>query len=358
MNTRIILERFKSYGCQTRQQEEQALKEIAQEIVLVGLSRGGFFKKAAFQGGTCLRILYSLNRFSEDLDFVLKSPTRDFHWRPYLNEVATEFGAYGIALEMDDRSAVPKSMLIAWIKTDSIGKMLAARFVEGGKKVHIKLEIDTNPPVGSTFQTRTLDFPSPFAVLTQDLPSLFAGKIHALLCREYVKGRDWYDFLWYSYQKSPYNRKLLRHALFQNGPWKGMSLDPDRNWLRAQMVEKINGVDWKNAKRDIQNFLQPQEIPALELWDKEFFLERLRNYFTVRYQLHVLCDLCGGTHPMPVTVNLDDGPAGNENLNNAFAGRKIPAPIVKMSNNSVVCPRLGKSFLQVDNEKIFLVPLG
>ena len=94
MSVEMIQQKLLSYNSQTLLEEENALKEIAQEIALMSLSRTGFFRVAAFQGGTCLRILYGLERFSEDLDFVLDMPDKKFNWDIYIKGMTEEFKAY------------------------------------------------------------------------------------------------------------------------------------------------------------------------------------------------------------------------------------------------------------------------
>ena len=193
MSVKIIQERFDAYQCGSQQEEENALREISQEIALAALSRVDFFKKAAFQGGTCLRIFYGLERFSEDLDFILKSPNKDFSLEPYIRNMALEFRSYGYRLEVSDRSKPENTVKKCFLKDDSLGKVLNLTHLKGAtnvRKIKIKLEVDTNPPAGSGFVNKFLDFPFPFAVTLQDMDSLFAGKSHALLCREYTKRRD------------------------------------------------------------------------------------------------------------------------------------------------------------------------
>jgi len=198
MSVKIIQDRLDSYGCQSTLEEEQALREITQEIVLAALGRTDFFQKAGFQGGTCLRIFYGVNRFSEDLDFALQKPESSFLLKPYLDDLAKEVKAYGYALELDDRSKVDQAVRQAFVKDNSLGNLLRLNYKPATgplRKLRIKLEVDTNPPAGAAFETKYLDFPFPSAVCVFALPSLFAGKLHALLCREYLKGRDWYDFI-------------------------------------------------------------------------------------------------------------------------------------------------------------------
>jgi len=275
MSVQMIQDRLDSYGCQSTIEEEQALREISQEIALAALGRTDFFQKAAFQGGTCLRIFHSLNRFSEDLDFALQTPDASFGLKPYLGALGKELSAYGYGLEMDDRSKAEQAVRMAFIKDDSLGNLLRLNYKPAAgpaRKLRIKLEVDTNPPASASFETKYLDFPFPSAVCLFDLPSLFAGKIHALLCREYLKGRDWYDFIWYTARKTPVNYGLLSSALAQLGPWQGQRVRTNRDWCVRHLRTKIDAMDWKQAREDVRRFVKPNELPSLDLWSREFFL--------------------------------------------------------------------------------------
>jgi hypothetical protein len=143
--------------------------------------------------------------------------------------------------------------------------------VSDEQKVIIKLEIDTRPPAGSNFENTFLAYPYPFSILMQDLPSLFASNCHAILCRKYEKGRDWFDFLWYLNGKTPINHLLLKNALYQSGPYKGKNMSFDKKWLCKELETKIAAMDWKAAKRDVENFLRLEERRFVENWSKEFF---------------------------------------------------------------------------------------
>lgn len=280
MTLKIIQDRLESYKCVSQQDEEMALREIAQEIALAALSRSNFLKTAIFQGGTCLRIFHSLERFSEDMDFILKTPGSRFKWQAYFKGLETEFGVYGIDLTATDRSKTDETVKKAFIKSDSIGKVLTLRYPqrEGRpRSVRIKFEVDTNPPDGSAFEVRYHDFPFPFSAVIQDTSSLFAGKLHALLCRTYTKGRDWYDFAWYVGKKAPVNLIFLGNALRQNGPWSGINVTLTNEWLLKEMETKIKTMDWSDARKDVSRFLRPHELPILDLWNEEFFLDRLRK---------------------------------------------------------------------------------
>lgn len=276
MSIKIIEERLKSYDLQTTAAFDLALNEIFQEIALAALARSGFFEKAAFQGGTCLRILHDLQRFSEDLDFILKKPDSNFDWQHHLDNMLLEFEAYGLEVSVQDRKQI-KNVKKAFLKEESLGQILIFEKGRTGPRKKIKLEIDTNPPAGSGFENRYLTFPLAFAITTQDLPSLFAGKSHALLCREYTKGRDCFDFLWYVAKKTPLNFKLLTAAINQIGPWQGQNLKIDQKWYHDAMEKKIRSLNWQDAKKDVARFLKPRDQMTLTVWHEDFFMEQLKK---------------------------------------------------------------------------------
>lgn len=212
----ILSERIRDYSPADTLEQENVLAELLQQFVLASLSRARFFSRAGFHGGTCLRILYGMNRFSEDLDFLLKEPNPDFKWEPYLERIRSDCRDEGINFEIRDRSSAETAVKKAFLKTDSIGQILTLELPfsrHAARKIRIKLEVDTNPPAGSVFETRYINFPLTAAITTQTLESGFATKSHALLCREYTKGRDWYDFLWYVSRKIVPDLALLGHAL-------------------------------------------------------------------------------------------------------------------------------------------------
>jgi predicted nucleotidyltransferase component of viral defense system len=275
MSVEVIQKKLLTYQCQTVLDQENALKEIVQEIALMALSRAGFFRVAAFQGGTCLRILYGLQRFSEDLDFVLEKPDKNFNWDKYIKTMREEFSAYGYTLEVTNKTKLDKTVRTAFLKADSEGGILVLKDARTNRpKCQFKLEIDTNPPGGSEYELKYLDFPLPYSVQTQDLPSLFAGKSHALLCRDYTKGRDWYDFSWYVSRKVFINFSLLNKAIEQGGPWKDQNIPVTPDWFLQELKTKINSMDWDDAKKDVARFLRPRELASLDVWSKEFFISR------------------------------------------------------------------------------------
>jgi len=280
----LIHDRLSFYDLPDRVAEENAIKEICQEITLAALSRSDFFRIGAFMGGTCLRILHGLRRFSEDLDFVLHSPDPDFKWSPYLHAIEEEFKAFGLTCSAVDRSRAEQTVKKAFLKEDSFGQVLQLQYSRTRadlQKVVIKLEIDTHCPKGAQFDTVSLNYPYPFAITSHDLPSLFAGKCNAILTRTYVKGRDWYDFLWYVRSKININCDLLKSSLNQCCPYAGLNISPSSEWLISELKTKISKLDWPKARMDVDRFLSDNERRSLDLWEPNFFLlitKQLENY--------------------------------------------------------------------------------
>lgn len=275
---KIIEARVRDYAPTDPAQQENVLAEIFQQFTLAALARSGFFSIAQFHGGTFLRIIHGLDRFSEDLDFVLKSPDTSFDWGRYLESTVADLEEDGFAIEVVDRSLADSAVRKAFLKTGSIGQEISVSLPHGRhprRKLRVKLEIDTAPPDGSSFETAYLTFPVTVALTVQTLPSAFASKSHALLCREYVKGRDWYDFLWYVERGIEPNFGLLEHAVDQAGPWKGQGACVTHEWYLKRMEETIARVDWKVARADVERFLAGRSREAVALWSTEFFLSQL-----------------------------------------------------------------------------------
>lgn len=274
----LIKQRLKKYNPQTATEEENAIKEIMQEIALYALWRAGFFEKALFQGGTSLRILHGLHRFSEDLDFILQEPDPDFNWDKYIESLSETFEEYGVFNEILPKEKMDGTIKKTMLKDNSILNQLDLKISnhDRRKKITIKLEVDTNPPPYSQEAYTDLDFPLDFEVRHQNLSSNFALKIHALLCRGYLAGRDWYDFNWYIAKGEFPNMQLLQAALYQTGPWSGQeSLNATSEWLEKALIEKIDMINWDAARLDVVRFLRPIEAESLSLWKAKFFYKKV-----------------------------------------------------------------------------------
>ena len=275
----LLQQQLDSYKATGPIQEEQATREILQEVALYALWRAGFFEVAAFQGVTCLRILHGIQRFSEDLDFILKKPDTGFEWKPYLEKLLTGLQEFGLDSEAIDRSRMDQEVKRALLKDSSVSNQLNLTFERdhSARELRIKLEIDVNPPRGSGFEYSYLEFPLDFEVCHQDLASNFALKIHALLCRPYLKGRDWYDFGWYVRKNIQPNYPHLHAALEQYGPWQGQSQLIDQAWLKNALANKIAAIDWKKAAEDVERFLNDAEKQSLTLWSVRFFQKKVER---------------------------------------------------------------------------------
>ena len=275
----LIQRRLDSYKATGPVEDEQATREILQEVALYALWRAGFFEVAAFQGGTSLRILHGLPRFSEALDFILKEPDPDFDWNTYLEKMSGGLQEFGLQSEALDKSRMDQRVKKALLKDNSVSNQLDLAFYRGhkDKKLTIKLEIDVNPPEGSGYDYSYLDFPLDFEVCHQDLSSNLSLKIHALLCRPWLKGRDWYDFNWYVKQGVQPNFTHLQGALYQYGPWEGQTLTIDKDWLISTLLEKVATVNWAEAAEDVARFLTAAERQSLKLWSERFFNKKVED---------------------------------------------------------------------------------
>jgi hypothetical protein len=275
----IIQQRLAGYKAANPLEEEQALKEILQEVALYALWRADFFEVAAFQGGTSLRILHRLPRFSEDLDFILKEPDRTFDWSRYCGLLSEGLREFGLKSEVLNKSRMDQAVRTAVLKDGSISQQVNLSFLQGpaDRTLKIKLEIDVEPPAGSGFEYSYLDFPLDFELCHQDLSSNFALKIHALLCRQFLKGRDWYDFTWYVKQGVKPNYPLLEAAIEQAGPWKGQRLLVQDAWLRQTMLGKIAEIDWTAAAADVERFLGSVQKQSLRIWSAKFFSTKVEQ---------------------------------------------------------------------------------
>ena len=276
----IIEQMLSKYEIKNLNDEINALKEIIQEIVLSGLSRGGFFDEAAFYGGTALRIFYNLDRFSEDLDFALLSPNKDFDISKYFSYVEKELKAYDLNLEVSTRNKnINSNITSAFLKGDTKEHIL--KFFPGNsnhtynqtlKDIKIKFEVDINPPLGATYEMRYKLLPSPHQVKLYDKTSLFAGKIHAILCRNWnirVKGRDLYDYIFFLSNNVEVNVELIRNKLVAS---KYINENDVFNIdvLKCMLKSKFSEINYNDAKEDVLPFIR--DTDSLNMWSKDFFV--------------------------------------------------------------------------------------
>lgn len=273
---KVMLNRYK---CSSVNDYENALKEIIQEIALLGLWRSKFFEKAAFYGGSALRILYGLNRFSEDLDFSLLNRDDGFSLTVYCSAVENELKSFGFSVLVETKiKKIETNIDSVFIKADTLKNMFIidlpgflSKKIQSGKLMKVKLEVDKDPPGGFVTEAKYLFQPVPFSVNTFTLQNLFAGKMHAVLCRTWgnrVKGRDWYDLAWYAGQDIALSLKHLENRMKQT---KHLNANDtlNENILKQKLRERIHHIDWNSARKDVENLIK--DPSSLELWSDDFF---------------------------------------------------------------------------------------
>jgi predicted nucleotidyltransferase component of viral defense system len=263
----------------------KALREILQEIALLGLWRSRFFEKAAFYGGTALRILHGMDRYSEDLDFSLLKPAAEFDLSRYCIALEKEINSFGFEASVTGKSKSSESAIqSAFLKAETLKHLLVINTTENlagsiprGQVLKIKIEVDTDPPPEFNTETRFLLQPIPFSVRAFSLPDMFAGKMHAVLCRGWknrVKGRDWYDLVWYAANHPQLHLKHLEQRMIQSGHLKRKEqLTPEKlSAIAASVIEKL---DANQARREVEPFVKDPE--TLIIWSREFFHDVMRR---------------------------------------------------------------------------------
>jgi predicted nucleotidyltransferase component of viral defense system len=279
----VLEQMLGNYKTNTLEEQKNALKEVVQEVALCGLSRAGFFKSAAFYGGTALRIFYGLDRFSEDLDFSLVAPNADFRLNRYFAGLESELSALGLKFSIEEKQKnVDSAIKSAFLKGNTREHILNIYEVQRmninpDEVIKIKFEIDTNPPAFAQFENKYRLLPTPYQVKLYDIPSLFAGKLHAVICRSWksrVKGRDLYDYIFYLAKQAKVNLPHLRARLEDSEV-----LSKDEPFSMEKLVEMLNRrfdtIDFEQAKQDVLPFITNPD--KLDLWSKDFFIDITKN---------------------------------------------------------------------------------
>jgi len=280
-----VLDMLEKYQITKPEDAENAMKEIIQEIALLGLHRANFFEKAAFYGGTALRILYSLPRYSEDLDFTLFKSDQNFSLQNYFSALEREFEAYGFQVQIEsvdkrinsdvESAFIKTNTKIHYLKIESLKQF--GKSTQSNAKLQIKFEVDTDPSTNFQFETRYILAPISFPVISLKMPDLFAGKLHALLYRKWnnrIKGRDYYDYVWYLKKNTEVRLQYLREKAIQSGHAKPNDLQ-NLQQLKEALFERFQAIDFAAAKEDVRPFIKNQN--ELDLWSKDFFMQISEN---------------------------------------------------------------------------------
>ncbi|MBI5242689.1 MAG: nucleotidyl transferase AbiEii/AbiGii toxin family protein [Elusimicrobia bacterium] len=276
-----VVQMLERYACRTRDDYINALRDILQQLALLGLWRAKFFEHAAFYGGTALRVLHGFDRFSEDLDFSLLKPAPEFSLGAYGAALRREVSSFGFEVSFEARGRNPGSAIeSAFLKANTLQQLIIVkagaeltRHIHADETLKIKLEVDTDPPGGFETESRIVLLPVPFAVRVYSLPDLFAGKMHALLCRKWktrVKGRDWYDLIWYLGRHPLLRLSHLEARMRQSGDWTEAA-PLSRIDLLGRLRAAIGRLKVGQARQEADRFVRDKS--PLELWSREFFLE-------------------------------------------------------------------------------------
>ncbi|MFY7668101.1 MAG: nucleotidyl transferase AbiEii/AbiGii toxin family protein [Crocinitomicaceae bacterium] len=271
------------YNPQNEEETLAAMREIMQEIALAALSRTDFYKKAAFYGGTALRIFHGLDRYSEDLDFSLLETDPKFSLTPYFSAITDEFEALGIRVSIREKDKRIKTQIdSAFLKSETIWQELVLEDIvkqhgiSSNKSIKIKIEIDRVPPLGFETEEKLLVRPFSFYVNCFSLPSLFAGKLHALLFRKWknrVKGRDWYDMEWYIRKGVPLNIPHFLLRAKETKDWNEETINKEQ--VLELLKEKIHSVSFDSVKDDVRKFIRNDE--QLAIWNTDYFNDLIQK---------------------------------------------------------------------------------
>lgn len=271
---------LEGYSRDTIEENVAALREVLQQLALLGLWRSKFFERAAFYGGTALRILYGLDRYSEDLDFSLLAPDPDFSLGAYGSALEREMEGFGFDVSFARvRKSRESAIESAFIKTNTLTQMILIEAnrelltgLQSDQKLKVRLEVDVDPPSGFETETKPILQPVPFAVRAYTLPDLFAGKMHALLCRRWrnrVKGRDWYDFVWYVANYPRLHLSHLEKRLRQSGDYASETpLEPEP--FRTMVRRAVDNLEIGHAREEVLPFVLDRR--SVEIWSADFFL--------------------------------------------------------------------------------------
>lgn len=270
-----------NYDANTLVEKKHVIKEILQEVILAGLSKTDFFNYCSFYGGTALRIFYNLDRFSEDLDFTLLEPNKDFSLDKYLKDINYALESTGLKYEINIKEKkVSSNIIIAYIK-GNLKETFEVFYPNSpmkdliihNEKVIIKLEVDINPPIYATTEYKYRLLPFPYQIKLYDKESLFAGKIHAVIARSWknrIKGRDLYDYIFYLQSKTKVNLKHLEARLQKTNTINKETI-LTKNMLVDLLVERFKSIDYENAKEDVKNFIKDPTV--LNIWSSSFFID-------------------------------------------------------------------------------------
>lgn len=266
------------FDLRDREDTVNALREILQNLALLGLWRSKFFEHAAFYGGTALRLLHGLDRFSEDLDFSLIHSDPAFSLGAYGEALRREIESFGFTVTFSQKQKKPTSAIESvFLKANTYQQFVEIEAdhllgdLHPGRMLKIRLEVDTDPPQGFQTETQFVLHPIPFSVRVYCLPDLLAGKLHAVLCRRWkmrVKGRDWHDLAWYAGNHPEVRLSHLEIRMRHSGDYnENQPLTPEE--LYKRLHQAVDSLDVDMARREVRPFVR--NTRSMDIWSKPFF---------------------------------------------------------------------------------------
>ncbi|MCD8205603.1 MAG: nucleotidyl transferase AbiEii/AbiGii toxin family protein [Clostridia bacterium] len=292
----VILDMLERIPSGNEKEKKDALRHVIQEVILYGFSKTDFFDRAAFCGGTAIRLFHRLPRFSEDLDFSLISPDKSFRLSDYFEMIDSVLRSYDFSFTIEEKQKIFDSGVRTAYVTGNAKELVLWFFPDGGnvymasnEKIRIKLKVSVNPPPGATCELLRSPLPAMHYTRVYDLPSLFAGKIAAILMRSSHgggpdgqkrfqnrdKGRDLYDYLYLLSRDTHVNMDFLNSSLTSRG-YIGEDFALTRDSLMELLEKRFKEIRYDTAKDDVRGFLRSAD--EIEDWDSDFFVSVTRDF--------------------------------------------------------------------------------
>lgn len=264
----------------TSDARKNLLREILQEVILCHMKEAGLFEDMAFHGGTSLRLLHRIDRFSEDLDMSLLVANESYDIAAKMRDLEVSLLNSGFRLEFQNKSKPTKAIKVFYVNDSDILNQFAREIgnVIAGEKIKIKFELDVLPSDHQVFADSRVKSTFSVIVKSHDLTTCMGQKIHAVLCRSHfygmdiIKGRDLYDLEWYLEQGIIPNYNNLRECLIRGGPWEKQKLQIDRAWVVAEIHKSLQTKSFPMILEDLRPLVDSTIFESISArWNKSYY---------------------------------------------------------------------------------------
>ena len=285
-------ERLVHPDIETKKDFRNELREITQEIVLSGLAKTDFFENAVFMGGTALRIIHKLNRYSEDLDFNFINEDKNFKWEKYNSELKKYGEKYGCNFTFKKDSNDSRNTKSIMLKDENLGIEIKNENIvdvewtkkKAGNYEKVKIRLDVSYQVGKfNVEKRSINFPDNYKINVFDISSLYAGKLNAILTRrdrygnDIDEGRDWYDFKWLANKKIEPNYNYLFDKLEKDINYKDKNVIRNIDWLSEELINRAKKMEYNKINDDIFGFTTRKHKIELDFDKTKAIIKLLGN---------------------------------------------------------------------------------